>query len=151
FIAGERPVTVYASALNVHRSDVADHDNVCVVNEFDGGSVGTLAYNTVGDKSASKERIEVDSGRVVAMPDHFHRPDIAQTRPRTTTESRNQDKGQSRHIEETLTAMRTRGTAPIAFDQLVTGMQVVFAANESLATRNPVAIEPYRLEVGSTT
>ena len=151
FIAGERPVTVYASALNVHRSDVADHDNLCVVIEFDGGSVGTLAYNTVGDKSASKERIEVYSGGVVAMLDDFRRLDIVQNGRRTTTKSRNQDKGQSRQIEETLTAMRTRGTAPIPFDQLVTGMQVVFAANESLATRNPVAIEPYRLEVGSTT
>lgn len=149
FIAGERPVSVFAQSLSLRRSDVADHDNVSIVVTFDGGSSGTLAYNTIGDKAAPKERLEVFGGGAAAMLDDFRRLNVVRDGSRSKQKSLNQDKGQSRQIAATLEAMRTRGTAPIPFEELVAGMQVVFAARESLATRRPVAVEPYRLEVES--
>ncbi|RME28412.1 MAG: hypothetical protein D6806_02920, partial [Deltaproteobacteria bacterium] len=58
----------------------------------------------------------------------------------------NQDKGQARQLAETVAAFRTQGLAPIPFDDLVNGMQAVFAARQSLASGQPVELTPYRME-----
>ena len=39
-LSGERPVRVFAQALTLGRSDMADHDNVSIVVNFNDGSVG---------------------------------------------------------------------------------------------------------------
>ena len=146
FVAGERPVRVYAQALALHRADLADHDNVVLTVTFDGGSVGTLAYSTVGDKAAPKEQLEVYGGGTVAVLDDFRRLEITRGGKQTRKKAMNQDKGQARQLAETVNAFRTRGAAPIPFDELVSGMQAVFAARQSLASGAPVDVTPYRLE-----
>jgi predicted dehydrogenase len=146
FIAGERPKRVYAQALNLRRSDLADHDNVTIVVSFDGGSVGTLSYNTVGDKAASKERIEVFSGGTVAILDDFRKLEIVSNGKSSQKKVMNQDKGQAMQLVQTVNAFHERGAAPIPFDELVSGMQVIFAALKSLASGEIVALDPYRLQ-----
>ncbi len=146
YVAGERPVRVYAQALTLNRDDLADHDNVVITVTFDGGSVGTLAYSTVGDKAAPKERLEVYGGGAVAALDDFRRLEITRGGKQTRKKAMNQDKGQARQLAETVNAFRTRGAAPIPFDELVNGMQAVFAARQSLASGAPVDVTPYRLE-----
>ncbi|WP_457653571.1 bi-domain-containing oxidoreductase [Rhodocaloribacter sp.] len=145
YVAGERPVRVYAQALMLNRDDLADHDNVVITVTFDGGSVGTLAYGTVGDKAAPKERLEVYGGGTVAVLDDFRRLEITRGGKRTQKKAMNQDKGQARQLAETVNAFRTRGAAPIPFDELVSGMQAVFAARQSLASGAPVDVTPYRI------
>ena len=92
-ISGETPVQVQAHALALNRSDLADHDNVTIVVRFDGGSVGTLCYSTVGDKAASKERLEVYSGGCVAVMDDFRSLEIWKNGKKSKTKSLNQNKG----------------------------------------------------------
>lgn len=147
FVADERPVSVFASSMAVGRSDVANHDNLTIVVEFDGGSVGTLCYNTVGDKAAPKERFEVFGDGIVAVLDDFRQLEITKGGSRSRSKSRNQDKGQSEQIKKTVEGFRTFGSTPIPFEQFVEVMQVIFAARQSMATREPVRLETYRLEL----
>ncbi|RMH68454.1 MAG: oxidoreductase [Bacteroidetes bacterium] len=147
YISGERPVRVYAQSLALGRDDLADHDNVTITVTFDGGSTGTLAYSTVGDKAAPKERLEVFGGGTVAMLDDFRTLEIVRNGTRSRTRSANQDKGQAAQLAATVTAFRTTGQAPIPFDELVAGMQMVFAARRSLQTGEVVAVEPIRAVV----
>lgn len=140
FIAEERPVSVYARSLSLKRDDLADSDNVSIVIAFDGGSVGTLCYSTVGDKAAPKERLEVYGGGAVAVLDDFRSLEIVQGGRRTRTKAANQDKGQVRQLAETVAAFRERGQAPIRFEELVAGMQAVFAARRSLASGEAVTV-----------
>ncbi len=144
FVAGERPVSVFARALSLGRDDLADSDNLTVVIAFDGGSVGTLCYSTVGDKAAPKERLEVYGGGAVAVLDDFRVLEVVQGGRRSRTKAANQDKGQRRQLTETVAGFRERGQAPIPFDELVAGMQAVFAARRSLASGEAVAVN--RLE-----
>ncbi|MDX1547199.1 MAG: bi-domain-containing oxidoreductase [Rhodothermales bacterium] len=134
YVAGERPVRVYAQAMSLGRADLADHDNVSITVTFDGGSVGTLCYSTVGDKAAPKERLEVYGGGTVAVLDDFRRLEIVTDGRRTRKKAMNQDKGQARQLAATVEGFRARGQAPIPFEELVAGMQVVFAARRSLAS-----------------
>ena len=149
FICGERPMRVHAQSLRVDNKLISDHDNVTIVVGFDGGSVGTLCYNTVGDKAAPKERLEVYGGGVAAVLDDFRLLEVVQQGKRWRKTAVNQDKGQARQIEETVQTFAEQGRAPIHFEQLVATMQVIFGARQSLFTSQPVALPLYRLEVSA--
>ena len=145
FVCGERPTQVYAQSLTLGRDDLADHDNLSITVTFDGGSVGTLCYNTVGDSAAPKERLEVYGGGAVAALNDFRRLEITRNGSTSTSRAWNQDKGQQNQVAATIDGFSVQGRAPIAFEELVAGMQVVFGAQESLGTGGPVERTPYRI------
>jgi len=148
FICAEQPVSVYAQALSLKSQKSSDHDNLTIVISFDGGSVGTLSYNTVGSSRFPKERIEVFGSGRVAVLDDFRALEILKNDKLTRIKSSNQDKGQEREIAETIKSFRTLGTAPIPFSELAAGMRVIFAARQSamcgqaidLAAAAPLAV-----------
>ncbi|NNF04408.1 MAG: oxidoreductase, partial [Rhodothermales bacterium] len=140
FVAGAKPVSVHARAVSVGRDDVADRDNLAISLAFDDGSVGTLNYNTIGDKAAPKERLEVFGGGMVAVLDDFRRLDVTRGGKISTSKSMNQDKGQSLQIAATLDGFKAHGAAPIPFEELVTGMRAVFAAGRSLSSGESVSV-----------
>jgi polar amino acid transport system substrate-binding protein len=141
FICGERPTRVFASALSLNSQKFVDQDNLSIVVSFDGGSVGTLCYNTVGNGKVGKERLEVYGGGVVAILDDFRSLEIAKGGKVTRTKSANQDKGQEREVSNTIEAFRTTGSAPIPFPELVATMKVIFAARQSAATGEAVDLD----------
>ena len=140
FVCGERPTRVFASAVSLNSQKFADQDNLSIVISFDGGSVGTLCYNTIGNGKVGKERLEVYGGGAVAILDDFRLLEIAKAGKSTRTKSANQDKGQQREVNDTIEAFRTTGTAPIPFIELVATMKVIFAARQSAASGEAVAI-----------
>jgi len=141
FLCGERPTRVFASSLSLNSKKYADQDNLSIVITFDGGSVGTLCYNTVGNNIFSKERLEVYGGGNLAVLDDFRSLQISKNGKLTQTKAANQDKGQQREVKDTIEAFRTTGTAPIPFPELVATMRVIFAARQSASTGQPVEIE----------
>ena len=146
FICSEHPVSVYARSLRVGNELVADHDNLSIIITFDQGSTGTLCYNTVGDKAAPKERLEVYGNGTAAVLDDFRRLEVTRNGKRRRSKASNQDKGQALQIERTVEAFRTRGVSPIPFDELVAVMQAVFAARASLASGKVEALAPSRFQ-----
>lgn len=145
FICGERPVSVYARSMSVNDQKIADQDNLVIVISFDGGSIGTLSYNTVGNSTAPKERLEVYGGGRVAALDDFRVLEITQGHKGTRIKSANQDKGQATEVAETVKAFRTTGVAPIPFAELVAGMRTIFAARQSLVSGEAVQVAPYEI------
>lgn len=145
WVAGERPVRVFAESVATGRADLADHDNVTITVRFDGGSVGVLVYNTVGDKAMSKERLEVYGGGAVGVLDDFRTLTTSVGGKRQKQKAANQDKGQSAQVAATVDAFR-RGSSPIPFPELVAGMRTVFAARRSLASGQAEVVEAYAAE-----
>lgn len=135
YISGEKPVSVYARSMSLNNQMIADTDNVSVIIEFDKGSVGTLNYNTIGDKSASKERLEIYGGNKVVILDDFRRLEIWAHGKHNTVKAANQDKGQAIQVSETVTSFMKSGTAPIPFEDLVNVMKIIFAARRSVKSR----------------
>ena len=142
FISGERPVSVYAQSLRVNSHKTTDFDNLSIVVSFDGGSVGTLCYNTVGSSGFPKERLEVYGGGVVGVIDDFKSLEIVKGGKPTRLKTAHQDKGQSREVSETVDAFRQTGQAPIPFADLVAGMRVIFAVRQSALSGQSVALHP---------
>lgn len=139
-------MSVSAESLRLFTQNLAESDSVSMTVTFGGGSVGTLSYNTVGDDAPSKERLEVYGGGVVAPLDDFPELETAQNGSTSSTSAWNQDKGQAGEMERTVRSFREQSAAPIPFDQLVAGMQAVFATRESLRDGEPVEVSPVELE-----
>lgn len=146
YLCGARPAHVYAQSLTLGRADVADRDNLSLVVKFEDGSTGTLCYSTVGDKMASKERLEVYGDNTVAVLDDFRVLEITRQGKTLRKKASNQDKGQAAQIAHTVEAFRKRGSAPVPFEELVAVMQVVFAAQKSLSSGQAVKVLPYHVE-----
>jgi predicted dehydrogenase/threonine dehydrogenase-like Zn-dependent dehydrogenase len=140
FVCGQRPATVYAHALRAKSEKVFDHDNLSIVIGFEGGSVGTLSYNTIGNGGFPKERLEVYGGGSVGVIDDFRLLEIMQGGKPARIKSANQDKGQKREVSETIDSFRTKGVSPIPFSELVAGMRVIFAARQSAISGLPVTL-----------
>jgi predicted dehydrogenase/threonine dehydrogenase-like Zn-dependent dehydrogenase len=140
YLCGEHPTKVYAQSLKVKSEKVSDGDNLSIVITFDGGSVGTLCYNTVGSSAFPKEHLEVFGGGSVGVIDDFRLLEIMKGGKPVRIKSANQDKGQKREVLETVDAFRTKGVAPIPFAELVSGMRVIFAARQSAILGQPVTL-----------
>lgn len=140
YLSDECPVEVLAVAPSLDREDVGDEDNVSLTVRFDGGSIGTLFYSTLGSKAVSKERLEVYGGGAAAWLDDFRTLTIARGSDSDRSRKWNQDKGRSRQIAEVVEGFRIRGRAPVPPEDLFSGMEAIFAARRSLQTRAPVRI-----------
>ncbi len=140
YLAEDRPVKVHANALSVQNQAVSDLDNLVITISFEKGSVGVLCYNTVGDKTASKERLEIYGNNTVSVLDDFRTLDITQNGKHQRTKAANQDKGQTQQVLETVQAFRKNGTAPIPASELFAGMRIIFAAHESLMSGQTVEL-----------
>jgi len=149
-VCRERPSQVYAQSLALDRHDRVNSDNLTITIAFDGGSTGTLCYNTVGDDAASKERIEAYGGETVVRLEDFRRLEITQNGSTSNSRAWSQDKGQPNQVDATVESFRTQGRAPIPFEELVAGMQVVFSVGKSMRTNEAVEMAPCRVGRYST-
>jgi predicted dehydrogenase/threonine dehydrogenase-like Zn-dependent dehydrogenase len=143
FISGQRPVSVYAQTLTANNQKFADQDNISIVISFDGGSVGTLCYSTVGNNAFPKERLEVFGGGSVGLIDDFRSLEIIKGGKPLRAKAASQDKGQKREVEETIKSFRALGVAPIPFSELVAGMKAIFAARQSAISGQPIQLTPF--------
>ncbi len=107
-LVGALPVKAYACALP--DDGRYSKDNVLITLDFSNGSVGTISYLASGDKSFSKERVEVFGGGTTSVLDNFRRLELrGQGRPRVHRTRLRQDKGHRGEWEafrETLASAR---------------------------------------------
>lgn len=132
FLAGNAPASVTAIALpdNGRYSE----DNLSMTFSFPDGSIGVVDYLANGDKSFSKERLEVFCGGRIAVLDDFRSLEMVHNGRRTMVR-KEQDKGWKDEWVSFVNVIRTGGQPPIPYEQLVGVTKATFAAVESLRNR----------------
>jgi predicted dehydrogenase len=129
FLVGAPPVSVSARALP--DSGKYREDNVSMTFAFSDGSIGVVDYLANGDRSVSKERVEVFCGGMVAVLDDFVSLQI--TRDGKSKEERGaQDKGWVNEWKAFVQSIREGGKPPILYEQLIGVTKSTFAAVESV-------------------
>lgn len=140
FLAGLPIVEVAGRAVgsSAHYSG----DNVLISLRFANGSEGTISYLASGDRSFSKERLEVFGGGATAVLEDFRRLELVRNRRKKTVNSRwRQDKG---HVNEWAAFVRSlqTGAAPaIRLDELACSTLATLSIDESLATGRSVRVD----------
>jgi predicted dehydrogenase/threonine dehydrogenase-like Zn-dependent dehydrogenase len=117
-------------------------DNVLISLSFENGSEGTISYLANGDRSFSKERIEVFGGGSTAVLDDFRRLDLIRNGRKETTYSRwKQDKGHGAEWRAFVDAVTQGGPPPIAFEQIVCSTLATLRADQSRATGDRLTVD----------
>ena len=135
FLAGAPPITVQAgNAGDIARAD----DHLLISMQFANGSQGTISYLTNGDKSYSKERVEVfGAGRIAVLEDFRRLELVSQGRKRIFRSLLRQDKGHRGEWQDFATALRNGGKAPISFNDIVSTTLATLRVLDSRASGRP--------------
>jgi predicted dehydrogenase len=137
FLVGQAPSAVTAQALP---DDERYHqDNVQITLRFAEGSLATVTYLANGDRSLSKEWLEVFCGGKVAVLDDFTKLSLTED-GRTTTRSAAQDKGHRKAWQAFAAALKAGGPPPIPYEQLFGGTRATLAAVQSLEAGTQVEL-----------
>lgn len=140
FMAGAPPVDVQIRSLS-HAGQYSG-DNVVIAMQFANGSQGTISYVANGDKSYSKERLEVFGGGAVAVLDDFRRLELVRHGRKQIVRARfGQDKGHRGEWQAFADAIRKPSESPIPFAEIVLTTLVTLRTLESLHTGRPVLID----------
>jgi predicted dehydrogenase/NADPH:quinone reductase-like Zn-dependent oxidoreductase len=117
------------------------NDNVISSLRFADGSQATISYLANGDRSYSKERLEVFGGGRVAVLEDFRRLEtVKQGRKKVSRSLMRQDKGHRAEWEAYVSALRSGKDSPISFAEIVNTMSATFALEESRSSGIPIAI-----------
>src|SRR5579863_6860412 len=146
FLTNSSPVEVETCSLpNPGRYS---NDNIVCSLRFANGSLGTISYLANGDKSFSKERIEVFGGGTVAMLEDFGRLELIRGgKKRVLRSLLRQDKGHADEWKAFAAAIKTGADSPIPLREIVTTMLATFALEESRGSGKPAVIRELRRNV----
>jgi predicted dehydrogenase len=139
FLAGALPIEVEARSVANH--EPYSGDNAVISLRFANGSQGTISYLANGDRSYSKERVEVFGGGAVAVLEDFRSLELVRHGRKQTFRTRfRQDKGHGGELEAFAAAVSGRGQPPIQFDEIVATTLATLRAAESCASTQSLEV-----------
>jgi predicted dehydrogenase/threonine dehydrogenase-like Zn-dependent dehydrogenase len=116
-------------------------DNVLASLKFANGSEGRISYLANGDRSFSKERLEVFGGGVSAVLEDFRRLEMVRNGRKETIRSRwHQDKGHRAEWEAFVDYVRGSAKAPITFEEIVSTTVATIRVDESVSVGKPLQV-----------
>ncbi len=140
FLAGACPVEVQAQTVG--NPGQYNMDNVVASLKFADGTLGTISYLANGDKSASKERIEVFGGGSVAILEDFRRLELIRNGRKRIARSRwKQDKGHRAELQAFADAIAYKIPVPISFEQIAGSMLATLRLQNSCQTGQPLTVD----------
>lgn len=141
FLASSPIAEVGASALR--SSSRYSGDNVLISLRFANGSRGTICYLANGDRSFSKERVEVFGGGSTAVLDDFRRLDLVRNGRKNTVHARlRQDKGHVAEWAAFAASVQRASPPPISFDDIVCSTLATLCVQRSVASGTSVTVNP---------
>jgi predicted dehydrogenase/threonine dehydrogenase-like Zn-dependent dehydrogenase len=137
-LAGAPLTAVQAAAAGTGSNGVAEDFGAQMM--FADGSLATLAYTTTGDRSYSKESVEVFCAGEVFRLDDF-RELVTVRGGRTRRQRAAQDKGHMPALQAFAEAVRDGGPGPMALDGLFRSSLATIALKESMLTGAQVRLD----------
>jgi predicted dehydrogenase/threonine dehydrogenase-like Zn-dependent dehydrogenase len=140
FLAGSPIIEVQTRELG--DAGRYSRDNVILSLRFANGSEGTISYLANGDRSFSKERIEVFGGGAAAVLEDFRRLDLVRNGRKEITHSRwRQDKGHHAEWSAFTKCIQQQTQAPVRFEDIVGSTLATLRAAEPTATGNRLVVD----------
>jgi len=140
YICDSKPISVYATALQHRRDDIASNDTVVISISYDNGSIVTISYFSNGDTNYPKERIEVFGGNSIFVIDDFRKSVWVTKGRKHRFATKRQDKGQHNGLSTYTSRVIEKGSSPIPFQEIVTTSRVTFAILQSIREKRVIPI-----------
>ena len=148
FLASSPIAEVTATSLGA--SARYSGDNVQISLRFSNGSVGIISYLANGDRSFSKERIEIFGGGSTAILEDFRRLECVRGGRKHKMHSRwRQNKGHVAEWAAFVFSVQNSTPAPIAFDEIVGSTLATLCVQNSLRTGTAVVVDQSSINIDS--
>ena len=142
FVADSMPSQVQTRAIGKREQSFV------ITVRFANGSDGTISYLVDGDRSFSKERLEVFGGGCAAVVDDFRTLELVRDGRRRTVRSRfRQNKGHAAEWQAFVRAIKQGNDSPIPFAQIVSSTLATLCAVESRCNGQAIAVDSASLSV----
>ena len=140
FFAGCDPVRIYAERFSGNNKSALNSDNVTVTLKFADGSVGSIVYSASGDRSFSRERVEIFcEGKALVLED-FRRVIRHVQGKKKVTKTSGQQMGYREELENFLRASVGKAQPLLTVQECITSTLATFAINKALETGQPVSL-----------
>jgi predicted dehydrogenase len=131
YLSGSKVIAVCMNAMGLHPMESTD--NASLLLKFENGDNGVINYFSNGNKSYSKERLEVYFDEKTIIMDNF-RETKAYGLSGFSKLSTSQDKGHKAQFDLLLQRLKSDGEPLIPLDEILNTTKASFAAIESLKT-----------------
>jgi len=139
-MTASNPVRVFGERISGNNQTAINNDNLIINMKFADGSVGNVVYSASGDKSFSRERIEIFcEGKTVISTD-FRETSFNVAGKKKTFKTFNQNMGYQEELKHFFDVIKGEAEPKLSHDEIFHSTATVFGIHESLATGQPVSI-----------
>jgi predicted dehydrogenase len=136
FLTGSKPISVHARAIAPASKQYAKNDNFVATIAYQDGSVCTLTYTALGDRSHPKETMDIFAdGKVLTLRD-YKSLKIAGGKQRGW-ESLTQQKGQLQELEVLAECLLKGAAWPISLEDQLEAARIAFEVERQIVQANP--------------
>jgi len=140
FLAGATPVSVQGHTVG--NPGQYSTDNIVATLKFPNGTLGSISYLASGDKSASKERLEVFGGGSVAILEDFRHLELVRRGRKQITRARaGQDKGHKAEMRAFVDAALGHAPPPIPFEEIAGSTLATLRLQNSCQVGEPLPVD----------
>ncbi|HVF46574.1 MAG TPA: bi-domain-containing oxidoreductase [Pyrinomonadaceae bacterium] len=140
FLTGSTVTRVFAESVRGRDQTATDDDSVFITLSFADGSNGSVAYLAEGDKSVSKERIEIHGGGQTVIIDDFRSISTHVDGRENQKQMRSANKGQAEQARVVCSFVQDGGEPPIPLADLAATTRATFRIVDSLREGVPMLI-----------
>jgi predicted dehydrogenase len=148
YFTGSLVESVTMSALG--KDPVESTDNAIITLRFANGAQGVINYFSNGNKSYSKERIEIHSLERTLILDNFRRLEGFGFKGFRSMSSQ-QDKGHKEQFRQLIERVKTGGIPLIPFNSLMNTTRTALAAIDSFKSGEWISINSYKKNLSAIT
>lgn len=141
YLTNSSPIRVYARRISGTSEAVSNSDNIIVNLDMADGSIASITYAGCGDKSFSKERVEVFAQNSVCVIDDFRKAMFIRNGRAKSFKKINQDLGYLGELKAFFQAVGEGGEIPVLFEEYILSSLVTFKIVESLQRDVPIDID----------
>lgn len=138
FLAGSKVNTV--SAVSMNNSGNLD-DTLTISMKFQDGSIANISYFSNGNKTMSKEFIEIFSGQNIVQIHDFQKLKIYTPGKKIVKKYNIQDKGHTNQIKSFLRSINEGLPSPISFEDIYHSMKITLEVSNSLKESRTIHIQ----------
>lgn len=132
FLLGNRSSEMHVTSAGITNSTTVTRDNLVAVLKYPEGSVASLTYSALGNRSMDRERLEVFGQGTGFILDDFKSLTVHEASRSTTLKGNGQDKGHRTEMSELARALKGESSSVISFDDAVSAMETTFAAERAI-------------------
>ncbi len=137
YLSGSLPEMVSAYSMSSFREDVTPEDNIVINLKLKNGSVANITYTTMGNKSYSRERIEVFGGEKVGVINNFKEAEIYESEKKWRKRSFGVNRGHKNEYEIFFRCLKEGKEITVDFKEYIATTLTTFKILESLKTGEP--------------